>query len=189
MLDVWQRHGLSQWFMSCVHVMCTAMFWAVLMCTPAPNISVYAAQEINPQWEPADLLPPRSQALAPSTAALPQAGHNTDQKSATLAAKAAAADGGEDEGCRSAPLVRHAHHFHAPAPSRDPQAGKTPPEQHVLKLLRDAQEAGECAFPFFYVAQECIPASSAIYRTLFSQVRCACGKIVATVSFCCCPFQ
>lgn len=114
-----------------------------------------SVQEVNSQWEPADLLPHRSQAIAPHAPV--SAGQTTDLRAARAAAMAAAAAGGsDDQRSRSAPLLRHAQHFRAPAPARDPQAGKCPPEQHMLKLLRDAQEAGECAFLVFPVAVYCL---------------------------------
>lgn len=104
-------------------------------------------QEVNSQWEPADLLPQRSEAMAHTVPAAPS-GHTTDLRAARAAAMEASAAGDSDvQRSASAPLLRHAQHFRVPVPTRDPQAGKSPPEQHMMKLLRDAQEAGECVSP------------------------------------------
>jgi hypothetical protein len=105
-----------------------------------------AMQEVNSQWEPADLLPHRSAAIANSASAA-HGGSTTDFRGLRDAIASAANGSREDTvtGAQSAPLLRHAQRFQAPAPAVDPQAGKAAPEQHMVKLLRDAQDAGECA--------------------------------------------
>ena len=108
--------------------------WCEHQCV-TPDVHI---QEVNSQWEPADLLPHRAKRAA-------AAATTDDLRARTALIVAAVAGGNDDSRSRSAPLLRRAQHFRAPMPVRDPQAGKSAPEQHMMKLLRDAQEAGECA--------------------------------------------